>query len=157
LSSGARVSLGTAAFFALLGATLVVAVLVVRARTPDLVLEVISFEPSTRTIAPGPAAGPDTVRMTFFVREPDPAATVTIVDSRERTVRVLDSQRPLEVDETVSYVWDGRTNSGELAAPGRYRLGVELPRSDREMVWPDRITLRGAPLIRDRATDREST
>ena len=60
----ARVSLGAALFFCLLAATLVAAVLVVRARTPDLVLEVTEpagHRPGDRCDAggPGPRRGPD--------------------------------------------------------------------------------------------------
>ena len=44
------------------------------------------------------------------------------------------------------YVWDGRGDDGEPAVPpGRYRLLVELPSEDREMVWPRRITSPPSP------------
>ena len=47
----------------------------------------------------------------------------------------------LVAGEQVTYSWDGRADGGELARPGRYRLLVELPGEDREMIWPRRFTL----------------
>lgn len=125
-----RVSLGAALFFALLAVTLVMAVLVVRARTPDLMLEV-TRQPST----PGDA------RISFFVRESDEHARVAIVDSHEDIVRTLDGDVELDAGEEVSYDWDRSTDAGTPAPPGRYRLEVALPSQDREMVWPRRMTL----------------
>jgi hypothetical protein len=127
-----RVSLGAALFFALLGITLVTAVLIVRARTPDLMLEV-THQPSTLS--------GDDARISFFVRESDDHARVAIVDSHEDTVRTLDGDVALEAGEEVSYEWDRSTDAGTEAPPGRYRLEVALPSQDREMVWPRRITL----------------
>jgi hypothetical protein len=127
-----RVSLGAAFFFALLAVTLVMAVLVVRARTPDLMLEV-TRQPSTLTA--------DDARISFFVRESDEHARVAIVDSHEDIVRTLDGDVELDADEEVSYDWEGSTDAGTPAPPGRYRLEVALPSQDREMVWPRRITL----------------
>jgi hypothetical protein len=135
--------LGTALFFILVAATLIAAVLVVRARTPDLVLEVT--EPAANrpaTLRPGgdPAR---TVEITFFVRESDAHALVGIVDSEEDLVRTLDGDVALAEDDPVTYTWEGRTDSGGVAPPGRYRLLVELPSEDRRMIWPRRITLAG--------------
>jgi hypothetical protein len=148
LRPGARVGLGAALFLALLIATTAVAVLVVRARTPDLVLEVTKQCPPA---APADNCSPEfdphgkplarELEIVLFVRESDPHALVRIVDSHEDTVRTLDADVALESGETVRYVWDGRTDDGTLARPGRYRLGVELPDSDRDMVWPRRIFL----------------
>jgi hypothetical protein len=56
-------------------------------------------------------------------------------------VRTLDTGVELTAGDEVSYAWDGRTDSGGFAPSGRYRLLVELPDADREMVWPRRITL----------------
>lgn len=136
-----RVPLGAALFFAFLIATLAVSVLVVRARTPDLVLEVLDPQ---RCFAFSPRAeeAPTEARITFFVRRSDPAAAVTVVDSGENVVRTLDDAVDLEAEEAVTYIWDGRNDEGAIVAPGRYRLGVELPESDRTMVWPVRMTVR---------------
>jgi hypothetical protein len=138
-------ALGTVLFFVLLVATLITAVLVVRARTPDLVLEVTqppANRPATLRAGGNP---PRTVELTFFVRESDAHALVGIVDSQENVVRTLDRDVALTEDDPVTYTWDGRTDAGGLAPSARYRLLVELPSEDREMIWPRRITLlRGA-------------
>ncbi len=137
-----RVSLGAALFFAFLAATLVTAVLVVRARTPDLVLELL--EPGVNQPAVfNPQSGPlpRGVSIEFFVRESDPHGFVGIVDRYEDLIRTLDSDVALTRREPVRYRWDGRTDGAGLAAPGRYRLLVELPAQDREMVFPRRFTL----------------
>lgn len=141
-----RLSLGTALFFALLAATLVTAILVVRARTPDLVLEVT--EPAANAnVSFSPIGGPPPhqVDLTFFVREADDHALVAIVDSHEEIVRTLDSDVALDKRDPVTYVWDGRTDEGDFAIPGRYRLRVDLPDADRKMIWPRRFTVVASP------------
>lgn len=141
MSTGGRVSIGAVLFFCALAATLVTAVIVVRARTPDLVLEVTdppASDPAEFTPGGKP---PNEVPITFFVREDDGHALVGIVDSQEDIVRTLDSDVALAKHRRVTYTWDGRTDSGALATPGRYRLLVELPSEDREMIWPRRITV----------------
>lgn len=136
-----RVSLAAALFFCALAATLVTAVLVVRARTPDLVLEVV--EPPAREPAEFTPGEPpdDDVAITFFVREDDGHARVGIVDSHENLVRTLDGDVALAKHRRVTYTWDGRDDAGELVKPARYRLLVDLPSEDREMIWPRRITV----------------
>ena len=136
-----RVSLGAALFFCALAATLVTAVLVVRARTPDLVLEVIE-PPADNPAEFTPGVPPDDdVAITFFVREDDGHARVGIVDSHENVIRTLDSDVALAKHRRVTYTWDGRTDAGGFAKPARYRLLVDLPSEDREMIWPRRITV----------------
>jgi hypothetical protein len=133
--------LGAGLFFTLLAAAVVCAVLVVRARSPDLVLEVTEIEPRNRVIAPVGSPGADGAEFHFFVRESDPAARVEIVDSHEGAVAVLDAEVSLEAGAPVRYGWRGLTDDVRAAPPGRYRLRVVLPEHDREMVWPQRITV----------------
>ena len=141
MPSGRRVTLGAALFCCLLAATLIASVLVVRARTPDLVLEVTEPARDERpTLRPG-GPGPDEVTFTFFVREADEHALIGVVDARENLVRTLDSDVALAEREPVSYAWDGTTDDGAGAPPGRYRLLVELPSESREMIWPRRVTV----------------
>jgi hypothetical protein len=153
LRRGARLGLAAAVLLSLLVVTTAVAVLVVRARTPDLVLEVTKQCPPP---APADNCSPEfdpngskplarEMEIEFFVRESDPHALVRIVDSHEDTVRTLDPDVALVADQEVSYIWDGRTDAGTLALPGRYRLGVELPSEDRDMIWPRRIFLAQPP------------
>jgi hypothetical protein len=141
-----RLSLSSALFFLLFAATLVTAILVIRARTPDLVLEVTS-PPANADVTFSPIGGPPPheVELTFFVRESDEHALIAIVDSHEQIVRTLDSDVALEKREPVTYTWDGRTDSGDFAPAGRYRLEVDLPGADRQMVWPRRFTVTEAP------------
>lgn len=141
-------ALGTILFFVLVVAVLTTAVLVVRARTPDLVLEVTqppANHPATLRTGGEP---PRSVEITFFVREPDPHALVGIVDSEENLVRTLDGDVALDEDDPVTYTWDGRTDAGGLVPSGRYRLRVDLPGERREMIWPRRITVftAGSPI-----------
>jgi hypothetical protein len=137
-----RLSLGGALFLALLAATLASAVLVVRARDPDLALEVTALtrEPNpsdTKTFVFDPDE--QTALITFFVRESDPEAFVGIVGEDHQPVRTLDSRVALEASREVTYSWDGRDDSGSLVAPESYYLRVELPDRDRDMIWPKRI------------------
>jgi len=143
----ARASLGAVLFFALLVASLAVAVLVVRARSPDLILEVTSL---TCAFEPGTPNGIDEASANFFVRESDPHAIVSIVDSEESVVSVLDEDVALRVGEHASYTWDGRADDGQPAPPGRYRISVELPAAERMMIWPDRVILGSAGALPDR-------
>lgn len=131
-------SFGAVLFFALLAVTLVVATLVVRARSPDLVLEVTSIAPRHLTVGEA-----DETRIEFFVRQGDPRAEVAIVDADERVVRTLAAPVALEPDREVAYSWDGRDDAGRPAKQGRYRLRVLLPDRGRDMIWPRRIILPG--------------
>lgn len=133
-----RVPLGAALFFVLFAATVTAAALVVRARTPDLVLEVT--HPKALRFGEVELAGAD-LRISFFVRESDAHARVAIVDSHEDVVRTLDDDVALAEGRPVTYEWNGTTDQGARAAPGRYRLLVELPSQDREMIWPRRIVI----------------
>jgi hypothetical protein len=134
-----RIPLGAALFFLLVAASLATSVLVVRARTPDLVLEVLRPRVDQRVVF-GPGTGSPRVTIEFFVRESDPHALVGIVDRHEDIVRTLDGDVALSADEPALYRWDGSADGGGTAAPGRYRLLVELPAQDREMVFPRRFT-----------------
>jgi hypothetical protein len=137
---------GAALFFVLLAVACALAVFVVRSRTPDLVLEVCAPNPDRQlTFSPQASGGPREARLDFFVRESDPAARVSIVDSHEDIVRTLDDSVALEADERVTYDWDGRADSGAFVPDGRYRLRVDLPDHDREMIWPKRLVFSSEP------------
>ena len=141
-----RVPLGAALFFVLLAVACALAVYIVRARSPDLVLEVCAPNPDRElTFSPEATGGPREARLDFFVRESDPTARVLIVNSREEVVRTLDDSVALEEGERVEYDWDGRADAGGFVADGRYRLRVDLPEHDREMVWPKRLVFSSDP------------
>lgn len=134
----ARTPVGPALFALLVIATLAAAVLVVRARDPDLMLEVTEL---TRGLTPDDRVA----RISFFVRESDPDAFVGIVGEDDEPVRTLDPSVSLSEDRTVTYRWDGRTDSGSRVSPESFYLRVELPSRDREMIWPKRIKVFEAP------------
>jgi hypothetical protein len=130
--------LGRSLFFALLAASVVLAAVVVHARTPNLALEVTRF---TDHFSPNGDGHRDRAHFRFFVRKSDPNATVEIVDTRLHVTRVL-KRGPLEAKQPVTLTWNGRTSSGTLADPrGRYQLRVILPSADRDMLFPRLIKL----------------
>ena len=130
--------LGPALFAALLLATVVVAAIVVHARTPDLELEVTHL---TRRISPAGEPGRRVAHISFFVRESEPDATVQIVGPNLTLARTL-YRGPLSANREVSFTWNGRDRSGQIPNPDhRYRLRVILPSRDREMVYPRRIDI----------------
>jgi len=138
-----RLSPGAALFFILLAITLVCAIVVVRARTPDLVLEETGELPAQ--FAPtGPGPDPE-IELAFFVRESDAHAIVAIVDGEESVVRTLDPDVALTAEQEVDFSWDGRNDAGVPVPAGRYRLAVTLPEHDREMIWPQGITVGSPP------------
>jgi hypothetical protein len=131
--------LGAALFVALLAASVVVAGVVVHARSPDLALEVTHMPPR---FSPNGDGRRDVERIRFFVRDSDPHATVEIVGPNLRPVRTLYTG-PIEADHPMTLIWNGRTESGRLADPRlHFRLRVLLPDPDRDMVFPRRVALR---------------
>jgi hypothetical protein len=119
-----------------------VAGVVVHARTPKLELEVISL-PREFRFSPNGNGHRDKARIRFFVRDSDPDATVQIVGPHRQRVRTL-YHGPLTADEPVTFTWNGRTASGQLANPqDRYRLRVVLPAEGRDMVYPQQFELVG--------------
>jgi hypothetical protein len=125
--------LGSIALVVLLVASLALGVLVYRARTPDLALEVTSFPKSFK--------GEEVAEMVFFVRFDDEDATVEIVGRDQVVVRTLADPIPLSAEEEVQCLWDGLDDVGEEAPPGRYRLRVTLPSEGRTMVFPKRLDI----------------
>ena len=129
---------GPVLFCVLLVATVVTAAIVVHARTPDLALQVTHI---THRISPQGGGGYRVAHIRFFVRESDPDATVQIVGPNEKVVRTL-YRGPLVADRPVSFTWNGRNREGALPNPHhRYRLRVILPGQDRDMAYPQRLTL----------------
>lgn len=128
-----------ALFVCLFAAALVAAAIVAASRTSDLVLEVTGDFPAKFT--PDGNGKRDVAKLSFFVRESDPDASVYIVGRNETPIRTLDEHVALEADDVVTYNWDGRTDDGSPASIARYRLRVVLPNEDRDMVFPRRIDL----------------
>jgi hypothetical protein len=128
-----------ALFVCLFAAALVAAAIVAASRTSDLVLEVAGDFPTK--FSPDGDGQDDVARLSFFVRESDPDASVYIVGRDEALMRTLDEHVALDADDRVTYTWDGRTDHGLPAPIARYRLRVVLPNEDRDMVFPRRIDL----------------
>lgn len=126
---------------AVLAAATVAAAVALHARGPQLELRVTRLPRGHdhRPVRLSPAH-PGVIR--FYIAESDPAADVEIVGPGQRTVRTLASGVPLPAHRRIQYAWDGRTDGGRPAPPGVYRLRVELPSRDRDMVWPFGIELR---------------
>ena len=118
---------------ALLVASLVLGILVYRARTPNLALEVTEF--------PRGFGGSAFAEIVFFVRLADDDATVEIVGRDKVVVRTLADSIALAEEQRVRCLWNGLDDEGEQATPGRYRLRVTLPSEGREMVFPRRLEI----------------
>jgi hypothetical protein len=148
---GRPMRLATALFALLLAASLVTAALVVRAKTPDLIVEITGLPGPHRDPAAGEKAkhgftpdgdGKDDVaHFDMFIREDEPRATVEIVGPFLEPIRTLASDVPLEANQVVHYSWDGKTDDHSPAPPGNYRIRVILPTLDRDVVDPRRIAL----------------
>ena len=134
-----RAALGTTLFIALFAVTLVVSVLVVRERDPDLVLEVTEKPFVLRT----DDATPRPIR--FFVRHSDRDASIEILDEDGDVVRTLARDVELVDGREVTYSWDGRDDRGRIVPPESYYLRVELSEADRSMIWPKRIEVDPPP------------
>jgi hypothetical protein len=118
----------------------VVAGVVVHARTPKLELQVIHLPTK---FSPNGDGKHDTARIEFFVRDTDPDATVQIVGPQRERIRTLYRGR-LTANKVVTFTWNGRTDTGRLASPNEpYRLRVVLPSQDRDMVYPQEFELVG--------------
>jgi hypothetical protein len=122
----------------LVGAVIVAAV-VVQARTPKLELELVHIP--SKPISPNGEGHRDTASITIYVRDSDSNARVQIVDPEDRSVRTL-YRGSLVAYQRRTFSWNGRTSGGQLASPDQgYRLRVVLPGQDRDMVYPTQIRL----------------
>jgi hypothetical protein len=126
---------------ALLVASLITGILVYRARTPNLALEVPRID---RLLGTGGDADLP-VELVFFVRFDEPHALVELVGGGNETVRTFAADVPLAAEERIRCVWNGVDDEGERVGPGNYRLRVVLPEQDRDMVFPQRIAVRRPP------------
>jgi hypothetical protein len=99
---------------------------------------VVSFQPV------GPITRPHVTREAHFhVRATvDDTLAVAIVDERSgRTERVLVTR--VHAYKHVDLTWNGRTATGTLAPPGRYRLSVHFERRDQTVTPTEQLALLG--------------
>jgi hypothetical protein len=67
---------------------------------------------------------------------------VTVVDFSNRPIRVLSETELQGGDDPHCFGWDGRTSSGQPAAPGPYHVELSLERNDRTAVSGEHVTIR---------------
>jgi hypothetical protein len=88
------------------------------------------------------------VAVISFVLRKRGQITVDLLDSQGESVRTLVRDRD-EARGRVSYVWDGRDESGRVVAEGRYRPRVQIHEHGRTIVLPTPIRVdTTAPRIR---------
>ena len=86
----------------------------------------------------------DRGRIRFRVTKSD-RGNVEVVTPDGRLVRRIASDRFLKRYRFFTFHWDGRTNTGERAAPGRYKLRVVLLGEDRTLRPGGALLLHAAP------------
>lgn len=89
---------------------------------------------ATHFFSPACACETATAAVSFRLAE---ARTATVRVQREngRTVRTLASREPFPAG-TVRLEWDGRTESGEVARDGSYRVAIDFAGEDTPFVFP---------------------
>ena len=140
--------LGAWGLVALFLASLALGILVLRARTPDLALEVTSYPKELRESG--------ATEIVFFVRFDEPEASVELVGRNQEVARTLAAPVALAAEEEVVCSWDGLGDDGEVVEPGRYRLRVTLPGEGREMVFPRRLQVDAGDLAPGREIEGEA-
>jgi len=81
------------------------------------------------------AGGHDRARIEWRQRRSSGDAVVRIIDRDDTPVRTLLDGEPLAGDDRQQvFHWNGRTDSGGRASPGRYRVEILLLDQDREIV-----------------------
>jgi flagellar hook assembly protein FlgD len=123
-------------FIAVVAAALVSLALIQEARQRGEVLDLVE---ATDSFAP---RGGERARIEWRQRETSDDAVVEIIDTGGRPVRTLLDGGTLEGDDRQQvFHWNGRTDSGGLAPPGRYRVEIVLPDEDRDVV-PEQSAIR---------------
>jgi hypothetical protein len=88
-----------------------------------------------------PAAG-EQARIEWRQRRESADATVLIIDRDDRTAATLLDGGTLEGgDRQQVFRWDGRTDSGEIAPPGRYRVEILLRDLEDRDIVPERSAI----------------
>jgi hypothetical protein len=126
-------------FGALLVAAVIVAGVVVHARTPKLELEILHLP--GMPFSPNGDGHRDSATIRFYVRDGDPHASVQVVGPNNEVIRRLYRGR-LVAYKHYTFTWNGRAEGGHLASTSQgYRVRVVLPSQDRDMVYPTQIRL----------------
>jgi hypothetical protein len=141
----------TILFAVLLAAALIIGAVVVRAKSPDLAVEITKLpgrlhDPFTgqrarHAFSPDGDGRHDVAHITLFIRANEPHATVELIDPSSQVVKTLAADVPLSRDQKVHYRWDGRNDEGVPVPAASYRVRVLLPSQDRDAVDPRRIVV----------------
>jgi flagellar hook assembly protein FlgD len=128
-------------FAALIAAAILSLAVVQGARRVGVMIDEYSVE---STFSPNGDGHADSARIKFRARRSASGVAVRLIDGDGDVVRTLDSGITLsQRDRLYRFDWNGRTDAGELAAPGYYRAEIVIPDGDREIDSPARIQLRG--------------
>jgi hypothetical protein len=90
--------------------------------------------------SPAPDARVRRAKISFWIVNGDDVS-VSIVDEQGRIVRKLLDGYPLRKRVRITRYWDGRTDSGEVAPDGHYRVRVALIHQGRTVDLPQEIAL----------------
>ena len=91
---------------------------------------------------PAQDGGRPRVRVSFRLAETDDVE-VAVVGTSGELVRVLAASQRLEGDDTKhTFLWDRRTDDGDRAPPGRYRLRLTLSDADRVATSGERFVVK---------------
>ena len=90
---------------------------------------------STKRFSPVCRCAGDKATITLRLRHRD-RVTLTIQDAGRHTVRTLAPAKPEPAKTTLSFTWDGRTDSGTVAPEGTYLPQIHLARDQRTILFP---------------------
>jgi FlgD Ig-like domain len=111
------------------------------ARQRGEVLDLVEVTP--RSLRP---PDDERVRIEWRQRRTSDDALVRIIDAAEQPVRnLLDGGTLAGGDTEQVFHWDGRSDSGAFADPGRYRVEIQLRDQDREIV-PEQSLIKLRPI-----------
>ena len=130
-----------AVFVVLVGATFAAFFVAQRLKSAP---PVIGLHRVVKNFSPNDDGRRDVSRFRVRVEQRDDV-TVTVVDAKGASVRRLVAARPLAPGGPLQLAWDGRTDAGDTAAEGVYRVRVALRRQGRAVTFAREIRLDVTP------------
>jgi len=94
----------------------------------------------SKVMSPVCQCATSTAKIRIRLRHPD-NVTLTILDSDRHTVATIASGARKPAKRPDRFVWDGRTDAGEVAPDGVYRPEVHLANARRTLLLPNEIIL----------------
>jgi hypothetical protein len=98
----------------------------------------------SRSFSPNGDGHRDAAKIRFMLTRPD-VVTLTVLDASGHRVRRLATATPVLADRVLRFRWDGDTDAGRRAAPGRYAAQLMLARRGRTIELVRRMRLRATP------------